>query len=172
VMRSCPGKEFGVWLDHSGNYLRFQEDWEEVYNNGVTELDDGKEKTKKEKTSEEKEAAKCPICGHIWPSGSDTCLNCGHVRERKNKVQEVPGEMEELTTDTGKGSKQDWWAMCQYKIKYSGWSPGRAAHCYRDRFGVWPRGLDDTKVALPNMAFEKHVKAALIRFIKGKNSQR
>jgi len=27
VMRSHPDKEYGVWLCHSGNYLRFQEDW-------------------------------------------------------------------------------------------------------------------------------------------------
>ena len=48
VMRSYPGKEFALWLDHSGNYLRFQEDWEDVYANGVSELDEGKEKARKE----------------------------------------------------------------------------------------------------------------------------
>lgn len=169
VMRSHDSKEYGVWLCHSGNYLRFQEDWEEVYNNGVHELDDTREKPKKEKTDKEKEAAKCPMCGHLWPSQSDTCLNCGHVRERKNKVQEVAGEMEELAPSASRDTKQEWYGMCQYMVKYRGWSPGRAAHTYKDKFGVWPRGLADTPV-LPSKEFDKAVKAALIRYLKGKKA--
>ena len=167
VMRSHPGKEYGVWLDHSGNYIRFQEDWEEVYNNGVSELDDTREKPKKEKTDKEKEAAKCPMCGSFWPAQSDTCLNCGHVRERKNAVQEVAGEMEELAPSASRDAKQDWWGMCQYMVQLRGWSPGRAAHTYKEKFGVWPRGLADTPV-LPSKEFDKAVKAALIRFLKSK----
>ena len=38
---------------HSGNYLRFQKDWEEVFNEGVTELKEGVEKAKKEPTDKE-----------------------------------------------------------------------------------------------------------------------
>ena len=40
IMRSHPSKEFGVWLDHSGNYLRFRDDWDEVYEEGVKKLDE------------------------------------------------------------------------------------------------------------------------------------
>jgi superfamily II DNA or RNA helicase len=167
VMRSHADKEYAVWLCHSGNYLRFQEDWEEVYNNGVSELDDTREKPKKEKTDKEKEAAKCPMCGHLWPSNSDTCLSCGHVRERKNKVVEVSGEMEELAPSASRDTKQDWWGMCHYMVKYRGWSTGRAAHTYKEKFGVWPRGLADTAVT-PSKEFDKAVKAALIRFLKTK----
>ena len=167
VMRSHADKEYAVWLCHSGNYLRFQEDWEEVYNNGVHELDDAKEKAKKEKEKKEKEAAKCPMCSALWPSNSDTCLNCGHVRERKNAVQEVAGEMEELAPSASRDVKQDWYGMCQYMVKYRGWSTGRAAHTYKDKFGVWPRGLADTPV-LPSKEFDKAVKAALIRYLKSK----
>jgi superfamily II DNA or RNA helicase len=167
VMRGKQGKDFAVWLDHSGNYLRFQEDWEQIYSEGVQTLDDGKEKTKKEKTEGEKEAAKCPKCGAMWPSQSDTCLHCGHTRQRKNKVDSVPGEMEELTGSRSRGEKQDWWSMCQYKINYAGWSAGRAAHTYKDKFGVWPKGLADVPKA-PDVVFEKAVKAAIVRFIRGK----
>jgi DNA repair protein RadD len=167
VMRGLQGKDFAVWLDHSGNYLRFQEDWDQIYNEGVQTLDDGKEKAKKEKTEGEKEAAKCPKCGAMWPSQSDTCLHCGHTRQRKNKVDSVPGEMEELTGSRSREEKQEWWSMCQYKINYAGWSAGRAAHTYKDKFGVWPKGLVDIPKA-PDIVFEKAVKAAIIRYIKGK----
>ena len=168
VMRGYPGKEFAVWLDHSGNYLRFREDWEKIYEEGVDELDDSKEKAKKEKTDKEKEAAKCPACGALWPSNSDTCIHCGHVRQRKNQVTSVAGEMEELSAKGTSANKQAWWSMCQYKVRYAGWSPGRAAHTYRDKFGVWPRGLIDDVPIAPDYEFEKFVRAKLIRFLKGK----
>ena len=106
VMRSFPGKEFAVWLDHSGNYLRFEDDWEEIYANGVQELDEGRERTKKEPTEEQKEAAKCPRCACVWPCGADACPSCGHVRERRNVVIAVPGEMLELGIAGAVGEQQ------------------------------------------------------------------
>ena len=88
-------------------------------------------------------------------------------------VGSVPGEMEELAIagKHSRESKQDWWSMCQYKIRYSGWNPGRAAHCYRERYGIWPRGLDDTQVKAPSVEFEKAVKASLIKYLKGKGKK-
>ncbi len=168
VMRPYPGKTFGLWLDHSGNYLRFRQDWDDVFENGVTSLDDGKEKAKKEPDEKEKKEAKCPACGALWPKGSDTCAHCGHVRERKNMVSSVPGEMQELAGKAKADDKQAWWAMCQWKVRAEGWAPGRAAHTYKEKFGVWPRGLDDSKTLLPSPQFEKAVRASLIRYIKGK----
>jgi hypothetical protein len=57
--------------------------------------------------------------------------------------------------------------MCQYMVKYHGWSPGRAAHTYKDKYGVWPKGLAETPQT-PSVEFNKAVKAALIRYLKGK----
>ena len=146
VMRMSEGKEFAVWLDHSGNYLRFREDWDEVYENGVHTLDDGKEKVKNEKTESEKKEAKCPVCQALWPSNSDTCFSCGHVRERKNKVSAVAGEMQELTGAMSRESKQSFWSELQWYVQHNGWSNGRAAHTYKEKFGVWPRNLSDVVV--------------------------
>ena len=167
VMRPYPGKEFGLWLDHSGNFVRFRDDWEDVYENGVSELDDGKEKAKKEPTEKEKKESKCPACGALWPKGSDTCTHCGHVRERKSLVQSVPGIMEELGV-ASRDSKQKWWNQIQWKIQFEGWSPGRGAHVYREKFGTWPRGLSDSHPEAPTPEFNKHVRAGLIRYLKGK----
>jgi superfamily II DNA or RNA helicase len=167
IMRGYPGKEFAVWLDHSGNYLRFREDWDSIFDGGVTELDDSKEKARKEKTQKEKEAAKCPKCGALWPGNSDTCLHCGHVRQRRSQVAAVPGQMEELFSSGGI-SREDFWAMCKYKVFNGGWSNGRAAHTYRDKFGVWPRNLDERRTKPPSAEFEKFVKHRLIAFLKGK----
>jgi len=167
VMRPSNGKEFALWLDHSGNYLRFQEDWDYLYEHGVKELDDEAEKPKKEKPKEAKEAAKCPKCSALWPRGSDTCMNCGHTRERRSMVEAVPGEMEELAAAANRDSKQRFWSMCVYKMQVAGWSSGRCAHLYKDKFGVWPRGLVDVP-ATPDFAFEKFNKSRIIAYLKGK----
>ena len=167
VMRTHSSKEFATWLDFSGNYLRFQEDWDKIYNDGIDDLDDGAEKTKKEPNEKEKKESKCPSCGALWPRGSDTCAHCGHVREKKSLVQSVPGMMEELGS-MSRDDKQTWWNQIQYKIQFGGWSTGRGAHVFREKFGVWPRGLIDGIPQLPGPAFEKHVRAGLIKYLKGK----
>ncbi len=166
VMRTYPGKEFGLWLDHSGNYLRFREDWEDVFENGVSELDDGKEKAKKEPDEKEKKESKCPACGALWPRGSDTCSNCGHVRERKSAVVSVPGTMEELGS-MSRDDKQSWWSMAQWKVQAGSWSDKRALANYRERFGVWPKGLHDMPM-MPTRAFESFAIKSIRNFLKSK----
>ena len=166
VMRTYPGKEFGLWLDHSGNYLRFREDWEDVFENGVSELDDGKEKAKKEPDEKEKKDSKCPACGALWPRGSDTCSNCGHVRERKSAVVSVPGQMEELGS-MSRDDKQAWWSMAQWKVQAGSWSDKRALANYRERFGVWPKGLHDMPM-MPTRAFESFAIKSIRNFLKSK----
>jgi hypothetical protein len=157
-----------VIQDHANNWLRFADDWDNIYENGTKELDsDQDSKTRKEKTKEEKEASKCPKCSALWPKGSDTCTNCGHTRQRRSLMEEMPGVIEELAARAKKDDKQAFWAMCQYKVQIEGWNPGRAAHLYRDRFGTWPRGLAD-QPAMPDPKFEKFVKSRLIAYLKGK----
>jgi len=135
-----------LWLDHAGNFLRFKDDWDDLYANGVSALDDGKEKPKKELTDKEKEAAKCPKCYALWPPKSDTCSNCGHVRQRQNDVQVQAGELVELH---GQTTKKDEKHSAVYKesfyqqlLKYAaerGYKDGWAYHFYVNHFKVQPR---------------------------------
>lgn len=165
VMRGHPGKEFGVWLCFSGNFLRFREEWDDIYENGVHSLDDSREKPKKEKTEGEKEESKCPQCAALWERGARSCLYCGYTRTRASEVTSVPGEMQELSVAT-REDKQKWWSMCRYKVAIEGWSAGRAAHTYKEKFGVWPRGLADDQYLVPDDAFEGFVKAQLRKYLR------
>lgn len=166
VMRGYEGKEFAIWLDHSGNYLRFREDWEEVFEQGVGELDEGKEKAKKEPSERIKEDSKCPVCSALWPANSDTCYNCGHVRERRNKVVAVDGEMVELSGMASRESKQSFWNQMVWLQRYQGWSKGRAAHTYKDKFGVWPRGLGDNTPETITPETKKFIDKKMREFMK------
>jgi len=112
--RIHPGKKFAVIQDNSGNWLRFADDWDDLYNNGVQTLMDGKDKKpKKEPSKEQKEAAKCPKCSMLW-GGGDTCLNCGHVREKRNTVVTVAGEINEITGSLKKPEKHS----AEYKADF------------------------------------------------------
>lgn len=147
VMRPCFGKEFALWLDHSGNYLRFKDDWEELYHDGVRKLDDGKEKPKKEPSKEEKEAAKCPKCSHLWPSKSDVCACCGFVRERKNDVIVKPGGLVELgnTLKADADYKRSFYHQLLQYCYLKNYSEGWAFHKYVSKFGVKPCWSKDRK---------------------------
>jgi hypothetical protein len=158
-------KPFAVWLDHSGNYLRFREDWDQLFEDGVHELQDGKEKPKKEPSERQKKESKCPVCQILW-NGGDTCFNCGHVRERRNLVTEVDGQMIELSGSVPRESKQAFWNQMVWLMRYQGWSKGRASHTYRDKFGVWPRGLNDDSPQMLEADTKRFIDKKLKQFLK------
>jgi superfamily II DNA or RNA helicase len=145
VMRPCEGKTFGVWLDHSGNYLRFREDWEKLFDEGVTELTKDGEKTKKEPSEREKKEAKCPACGALWTFKGSVCGSCGFEKPIRG-VSSVAGELQELE---GKGQnmraeQQDFYSELLFYANSRGFKEGWAAHKYKEKFSVFPRGLSST----------------------------
>ena len=117
VMRPHESKDFSIWLDHSGNYLRFLDQWDELFESGVSELHEGgDEKPKPEPTDEEKEAAKCPSCGAFWPRNADYCPHCGYVHHKRNAVVAIAGEMVEIGSSSKKKEftteqKQAWYSQ-------------------------------------------------------------
>jgi superfamily II DNA or RNA helicase len=173
VMRSNSldpeSKKFALWLDHSGNYLRFRQDWEDVFENGVSKLDDGKEKPKTEPTEKEKKECKCPKCEAYFPPYADMCTGCGYIREKRNTVSVLAGKMEELQT-MRRENRQKWWSMLQCYAQDSGLKPGWAFYTFRDKFGSDPINLSDSP-AKPDAEVLKFIddkKRAYIRAIKRK----
>ena len=152
IMRPHESKDSAIWLDHSGNYLRFRDQWDELCSDGVSRLDDGAEKSKKEPTDKEKEAAKCPRCGHLWNASSDVCSHCGLVRERKNAVLAVAGEMTELSL-VAKTEKYSADYKREFYAQLIGWTveknkkPGMAYFKYIEKFGVGPSMAKPAAVA-------------------------
>jgi DNA repair protein RadD len=168
VMRPYEGKEFAVWLDHSGNYLRFQDDWDEVYEIGVHKLDDKVEKAKKEPTEKEKKESKCPKCGYLWKN-ADSCPSCGHVRERRT-LQHVAGELTELVnsqTRAQRDDRQQFYSELLWYASTKNYNPNWAGHKYREKFGVWPRGMYEVQ-KVPSTPTLKWIKAKQIAWVKGR----
>lgn len=149
--RPHPDKSFVTIIDHGSNWLRFSDEWESLFHDGVQVLNGAPDaKPKKEPTDIEKTRAKCPKCGALWPGNSDLCSHCGHVRVRRNEVVAVPGEMKELTSQPVKKEKytseykeriyQELLGYAATKKKADGtpYSIHWAYHKYKDIFGIYP----------------------------------
>lgn len=170
IMRPHPGKEFGIWLDHSGNYLRFEDDWDELFQEGVQELKEGgSERTKTEKTEKEKYEAKCPRCAILWTFPSNICGSCGFVKEKYNTVHNVEGELEELIRENKKLviQNQEFYSQVLYYSRMKGYKDGWASNKYREKFGGWPRGMKEIPVP-PSMETLGWIKSRIIAYAKAK----
>jgi len=151
VMRPFDGKKFGVWLDHSGNYLRFRNDWEKLFEEGVTELTKEGEKAKKEPTEKEKKESKCPACSALWISKDNICAICGYQRPVKS-VASVAGELHELDDKSANmlEDRQSFYSELLYYSRMRGYKDGWVAHKYKEKFGVFPRGVQQITVPTSN----------------------
>ena len=169
VMRPYEGKEFGLWLDHSGNFLRFRDDWDELYHDGVKRLKEGGEKAKKEPTEKEKKEAKCPACGVLWTFPDGKCGSCGHVRPIRATVQNVPGELQELQAANAKlaVNNQEFYSQLLYYARSRSFKEGWASHKYKEKFGVYPRGLSQIAKPPSNDTLN-WIKSRAIAFAKSK----
>ena len=138
----------------------------------MQELGQGQDtKPKKEPTAEQKEAAKCPKCSVVW-SGGDTCVNCGHVRAKRNEVQAVPGEIVEIGMSKREKKeafsadfKREFYAqLLGYAQEYNH-KPGSAWWKYKDKFGVGP-SMAKPEPVMPSQAVRNWITSQNIRKAK------
>lgn len=174
--RSSPdtGKEFFTLLDCSGNFLRFQEDFENIYCNGLDRLDDGENLDKKVRKDEEqdKEPKSCPACG--YSPFFKTCMSCGHEKRIESAVEHENGVGVEVRgaefAKAERAEKQKFYSQLLGYQEACGYSHGWTAHKYKEKFGVWPRGLSETPVT-PSPEVARWIKHQQIKYAKGKQKR-
>lgn len=143
-LRSSPetGKKDCHLLDFSGNIIRFFEDFNEIYFNGLDALDDGEKLDKSIRKKEEFEAKGCPKCGYT--PFHKRCMACGFERVSKQMTASLPGHMQEIVIGTGKDKKKLadnaehlWHQLCSYARIYSkpDKQSGRAWHLFKQITG-------------------------------------
>ena len=173
VMRPHPDKEFALWLDHSGNYIRFRAEWESVYHDGVKELDENTvEKAKREPSDKVKEEAKCPSCSALWEHGANECHACGYIR-KKPQFASVEGEMLELgmSSRIPVADKQAFYSELLYIAYNKKYNIHWASHKYREKFGIWPKDLEEV-AKTPSIATMNWIKSRNIAYSKATKKDR
>lgn len=117
-LRSSPetGKVDCILLDHSGNALRFHDDFVDVYYNGFGELSSAEKMDSKPRAEpEDFEPAGCPQCKR--KPFRKRCLACGFEKPSQTLIDSTPGEMQEIMIGKRKAaaSEADLWAqLCSY----------------------------------------------------------
>jgi superfamily II DNA or RNA helicase len=146
-LRSSPetGKKDCHLLDFSGNIIRFFEDFNEIYFNGLDKLDDGEKLDKEIRKDEEYEVKGCPKCGYT--PFHKRCMACGHEKVSQQVSEALPGQMQEIFIGEGKNKKKLaenaehlWHQLVTYARIHSkaDTQQGRAYHLYKKITGQDP----------------------------------
>lgn len=169
VLRPAPGKTKAVIIDHTGTVRRLGFPTED---RDMT-LDDGRPKKAGEGGEERKELKPCPKCGYVdhykgLTHSERACPNCGFVAERpKRPTETVDEDLQQIKKGATKEDKQRFYSELLGIANDRGRSQGWAAHKYRAKFGVWPRGLNEVPIS-PSPGTVSWVKSQDIRYAKAK----
>ena len=140
-LRTTPGKDKLIVLDHAGNHLRLGL----VTDIHHERLDDG---AARRGGGEQERAAPRPIvcktCTAVMPRAALTCPACGAMREAKTDVHIVDGELVEL--GSGRSSRiapsgsamAAFYGELRWIARERHYREGWAAHKFRERFSCWP----------------------------------
>ena len=137
ALRTAPGKDHALLLDHSDNHLRlgFVTDVDAAHvslHNGRTPIADEKDRVRLPK--------ECPKCAFLKPPRTAVCPNCQHKVEAHARVVEpAKGELGELKKPVFTMSEKLFFfrELKCYEKNHS-YKTGWASNKYREKFGVWP----------------------------------
>ena len=155
-------------LDHANNTVRFWDAMQDFFENGTDTLDDGKRKPKKKAEKREKKPRKCPKCFAVHDP-APACPHCGFVYPVISTTEHQSGTLIELTGGSAptKENKQDFYAQLRFLQNRYGYKDGWVAWKFKERFGVWPRGLEDIEKE-PSPALMGWIRSQQIRYAKSK----
>ena len=181
-MRTFPGKKNLQYHDHSGNVYRhgrleLPRDWE------LTKGKEQVEKLAEQRKKVERVQITCQKCGFMH--NRPICPRCGVAPELKGMAKDfIPAVLVEMTQweyekatkkqKEAKGEptqqeKQEFYSGMLYLSAERGYSEGWAAHSYKDKFGVWPRGLSRDRCE-PSHAVRQFDKHKRIQWSKSKRN--
>lgn len=168
-LRTAPGKDFCLVLDHSDTHLRL---------GFVTDIHHGKLHQGRERVVAERGMAlpkECPQCAFLKPPKVAKCPQCGFVATVINEIENEAGELEELKRAKSKAKPKA--TMAEKEIFYRGllfiaqerqYKSGWAANQYKEKFKVWPNDFRSAIAMEPTQEVRNWVKSRMIAYAKAK----
>lgn len=145
-LRPYPDKKDCVIIDHAGAFYRHGAPEEA----GDWTLDVGTkiQDKRQERKENDPQPMTCRECFAVWTPTrfQRACPSCGWMPTRQGKKLDMKeGRLREVPKAKRKRAHQEdkarVWAECIHIASYKGLKCGAAAHMYRKRIGVWPRGF-------------------------------
>ena len=178
--RPADGKDCCVVFDHTPTFFELGDPCDIEY----YELHDGSdalEKSRQERREKEKREQRekvCGRCGRKKEKGEYKCKNCGHKplagelpeSDESIELTKANGESKKFTTE----EKQAYWSglmgLRQQHINAGkNYKKGYYSNLYREKFGVWAKGLSDTAKP-PTQEILGKVQSKQIAWAKSKNN--
>lgn len=165
VLRPSDGKTKALILDHSGTvkHLGFPTD------DLPLELDDGKPKKQSAAKKKEKLPTACPSCSFMKMACK--CPMCGFAPEKQNTVETADGELVKEERGAKKlkatqAEKQQFYSELLGIQSMRGYSDGRIANIFRERYGVWPNAMKKNACE-PSAETKRYIQSRNIAYAKG-----
>jgi hypothetical protein len=162
VLRTHDSKTDAIILDHAGN----TETHGFVTDDLPQELNDGTKKKVEREKSEKDKVVLCSSCAYVKPRGVYVCPCCGFAPKKKEAgIESEEGELLEITRKkkVTQEDKQKLYSELLYIEIDKGYKRGFAAQTYRNKYGVWPKGLNDLPIK-PSDETMNYVKSRLIAY--------
>jgi superfamily II DNA or RNA helicase len=168
ALRTAPGKDHALILDHSDTTMRLGFVTDIFHDH----LNDGKDKPKVERKAPLPK--ECPQCENL--KTTKVCPNCGF--ESKPPVSQLKEDDRDLVEITAGGKrsakrvwsmeeKTDFYAQLLGYCRLKGYSEGWAAHKYKEKFEVWPKGVRAAPKT-PNLEVSSWIKSRQIAWARSK----
>lgn len=173
ALRSAKGKAFAKIFDHSGTVhkLGFPDSIE--YDSLKSDKDGMDEVSQKrqEKEKKEKLPKECTSCNFMKPAGVYICPKCGFKPIVGENVEvDETRELSALKKKKipTKEDKQSFYSQLIAIRMEKSYKDGWEANQYRNKFGVWPKGLSKIPRE-PSKEVRNYVKSRQIAYAKSKN---
>lgn len=160
-LRVNPGTEDLVILDHAGNSLRLGL-VTDIHHAVLDTTKPGEKQDRGQKA--EKLPKECANCAALH--AGKVCPFCGHERQPP-RLDHAEGELVAIGSVkiASKADKQRFWSMALWLDDDRKRGGKLAKGLYKGKFGVWPQGLDATRLH-PDTAFWNYEKSRRIAWAK------
>jgi len=116
----------------------------------------------------------CPECSHVFKSAQRCPLCMTWMQTFGKKIETLDAELVEV----GKAKKpkptmqekQQFYSMLEHYRRQKNYQRGWTSHQFRQRHGVWPKGLNETPIE-PDQAFLNYMKYQAIRKAKQREKE-
>ena len=169
IARTAEGKDYSIYLDHSGNVSRhgFAE------NIVPLELDTGEKGFSETKQVKKKKEAKVWECPECYQQRTGVKCPCGYEMPRVEQLKHDEQMLKRMTASEkanalfSKEEKGQWLGELYLHAERKGYKEGWADRLYKQKFGQWPNGVYPSPVKDVSEAVRKYIQYDTIRKVHG-----